>query len=70
MYNRAHCGIGPYEWTALGKENTKEEKKREKILPHLICYDEKMEEMKKERRRGEWSGGEREKERQRTEELK
>ena len=49
MYNRAHCGIGPYEWTALGKENSEEEKKREKILPHLICYDEKKEEMKKER---------------------
>ena len=69
MYNRAHCGIGPYEWTALGKENTKEEKKREKILSHWICYDEKMEEIKKERRRGEWRR-EREKERQRTEELK
>ena len=64
MYNRAHCGIGPYEWTALGKENSKEEKKREKILPHLICYDEKMEEMKKGRRRGEWSGGERGKEKE------
>ena len=63
MYNRAHCGIGPYEWTALGKENSKEEKKREKILPHLICYDEKKEEMKKER-------GVEERERQRTEELK